>query len=46
MIWDKLVDILHSEWTRLKMDMLPFWFYNCVRERETESVHSLKDMEQ
>lgn len=38
MIWDKLVDILHSKSTRLKMDMLPFWFYNCVRAREKQRV--------
>lgn len=37
MIWDKLVDILNSEWRRLEMDMLPNWFENCVTEK---SVHS------
>lgn len=41
MIPGKLVDILHSEWMRLKTDMLPLWFYNCVTERAREraSIH-------
>lgn len=41
MISGQLVDILHSEWMRLKTDMLPLWFYNCVTERAREraSIH-------
>lgn len=44
MIWVQLVDILYFKWTRMKTDMLPLWFSNCVTERVRDYVYSSQDM--